>query len=57
MYWFAEIELHSDSEYLKNYFPDFDWTMHYASFIRPRTIICPVTFGLGVHVEKSFGTK
>ena len=24
---------------------------------RPRTIICPVIFGLGVQVEKSFGTK
>ena len=24
---------------------------------RPRTIICPVTFGLGVQVEKSSGTK
>ena len=31
--------------------------MHHASFIRPKTIICPVTFGLGIHVEKSFGTK
>lgn len=32
IYWFAEIELHSDSKYLKNIFPAFHWIMYYASF-------------------------
>ena len=56
VYSFAEIELHSDPEYLKTSFLGFHWTIYYASITSKNNHLSGY-FGIGVQVEKSFGAR